>query len=416
MLLFALTGNAIAATSLLSIRHAAAQPLQNSAAKQIQDAQADYAATQVDITRDFLTEFADNLKTLADFGSLLYGARDLKLPSDASPATQAFFARIQPMQNWLAGGGSEIPDQYDLLQKIYEVADAIRQDLARPQTDPMMAALSSHTLETLGGLGLDWVTNANVLQKLADTGKISQPFAKFSGFLSFGADDLAAGIAGGVGSGNWQDPETAAHLLDALNRGAWAAVGFLVSGGDREVADLFSSAAGFAGAFVRGHTVDMFATAYMKLGGFDQAILDQYVSAQQARVAHNQAPVSFEDFVGFDPEILRAIDPTQRGAADAMFGLHVPPSPPRDTTQVTVITRTTYDHYNEVCQSGFCVRTDLTSAPHSDPSGSADGRGGVKFDIKPTSAGHLEINLVGKVLGGQHGNAGVWKIQRQEGQ
>jgi hypothetical protein len=413
----AFLGVALAALGPVAIPRAAAQPFPNDAEQQIQAVRDTQAIAQMDVIRDSLIGFADNLTTLADFGSLLYDFRDLKPPPDASPATSAFFAWIQPMQNWLAQGGGEVPNQQTvlLLQSMYAVTDAVRQDLARPQTDPAYATLSSHTLETLGSLTLAWSTSNDVLQKAVDAGKISQSFAKYAGFLSFGAADLTAGLAQGVGSGNWKNPDTVAHLLDALNRGSWAAVGFLASGGDREVADLFSNAAGFAATFARDHTVDMFANAYMQYGGYNQAILDLYTSAQNARLAHNQAPVSFEAFVGFDAQTLAAIDPTQRGAADARFGLRPPPSPSRDTTQVTVTTHTIQDHYNESCQSGFCVRTALPIPSATDPSRSADGRGGVEFDLRPVSDGQLDRQLIDKVLSGQANHTGAWTIHRQEG-
>jgi hypothetical protein len=289
------------------------------------------------------------------FAKLIYGFRDLTPPPDASAATRAFFNQIRPTQDWLARGGGGIPDQHEFLLKAYDLVEAIRQDLARSRTDPVMATLSSQTLQALRGMAFGWVTSSDNLQKWADAGKISKPLAKYAGFLSFGAEDLVQGIVGWTEHGTWQNPETAAHLLDAVNRGTWAAVGFMASGGNRQVADLFSSAAGFVGTFARDHTVDSFADAYMKFGGFDKAILDQYASSQQARLAHHQAPVSFEQFVHFDANILRAIDPTQRSAADARFGLRPPPAPPPDTTQV--ITRTTHEFYSDVCRSGFCVRT-----------------------------------------------------------
>jgi hypothetical protein len=364
-----LLGVAIAATSFLPCPHAAAQTAQNSAAQQIQGAQVD---------RDFLVKFADNLKTFADnlktsadFGKLLYDFKNLKPPPHASAETRAFFDRIRPAQAGLAGLGSAKPEGYDLLANIYELVDAIHQDMDRSSTSASMAPLSSHTLETLGTAGLAWVTSNDFLKKLVDAGKIdpqvgiSKPFAKYAGVLSFGADDLVAGLARLAGNGNWQDPETVSHLLDAFNRGTWAAVGFMVSGGNREVADLFSSAAGLVGTTVRERTVGMFADAYIKLGGFDKAILDQYSQAQRVRLTLNKPAQSFEEYVNFDAKMLRAIGPTQRSAADARFGLRAPPSP-RDTTPAIVISRITHDSYNEVCQSGFCVRTDLTSAQHVD--------------------------------------------------
>jgi hypothetical protein len=206
-----LLGVAIAVSSSLPGPYAAAQTSRNNAERQIQAAQADHTAAQFDISRDFLVEFADNLKTFADFGKLLYDFRDLKLPPDASAATRAFFDRIRPIQDGLARGGREVPDQHELLQKVYDVVKSLREDLARPHTDPLMATLSSQTLQTLRGMAFDWVTSSDTLQKWATAGKISQPFARYTGFLSFGADDLAQGMVGWAEHGTWRNPETAAH-------------------------------------------------------------------------------------------------------------------------------------------------------------------------------------------------------------
>jgi len=257
------------------------------AGQQMAIASGENAQAQIEMTRDFLEAFADNLSTLAESGHLLNDFSGIQLPDNASPAARAFFNKIGPAQNWLAAGGHEGPDRYALLSNIYDLIDSVHQDLDRPASTPLMAVLSSHTLEKLGGIGLDWISDNGHLQDLLKAGKISAPFAKYAGFLAFGADDLVAGAARLAGGANWQDPETATHLVDALNRGAWAAVGFLVSGGNAEVAKIYSDAANLVASVGRKVTLDAFVTADMQLGGAGAAILDEYIQAQNARLAHN---------------------------------------------------------------------------------------------------------------------------------
>ena len=350
---------------------AAQAPRSLPADHQLAIAQGAYDASQLQINSDFLASSAENLKTMADWGTVLSNLRDLKLPDNPSPATIGFFNRIKPYQAYLGAAGTDSPALHDFLLSAYAVADAIKQDLARPPGNPILTALSSNTLEQIQKFEFEWITSAKTLKALTDAGKISEPFAKYAGFLSFGAEDLAIWAGQGTGTGKWSDPEVLSHLLDGINRGAWAAVGFLASGGNREVAEAFSGAAGFIAPFVRDHTVDFFADQFMRWGGVNQTIIDQYTQAQQAHMARQQPVQSFEQFVGFNPAILQSVGRNAIANADARFGVRPPP----DQMPESVVTRTTSESYREVCRSGFCTRTNF--APEQPR------EGGVRINPKP---------------------------------
>jgi hypothetical protein len=391
-------GAAIAIFSPLSVRHAAAQTPRESGAQQSQD-------VQVYVRRDFLAGLAENLETFAEtvktsteFGKLFYDLHDLKRPRDPSPVARGFFDRIQPAQAVLGGLGK--PDHYDFLSRVYDLAHAIREDLNQPPAAGDMAILYPHTLEAAGKMGLAWVTSHEVLQQLVEAGKIdprigiSETFAKSAGVLAYGADDLMVFVARGASSGNWwKNPETLEHGLDALNRGLWAGVGFMLGG--REGADLFSNAADLTAKTAREYSAKWFAKAWAEHQGRDQTILGLYANAQLTRLAHHKTAISFEEFVNFDKQILGTIDLAKVRAANAGFGVHPPVSPPRETKQDVATTRIIQERYREVCRSGFCVRTELTSAQHADSSRNA---GGVIVDPRPLSAGTIPPGFTQKML------------------
>jgi hypothetical protein len=367
--------------------------------QQVATAAAEHAQTQIEITRDFLEDFAANLKTLADFGSLLYDFRDLKPPRDASPTALKYIDKILPMQDWLRQGGNELPNNLNLLSNIYDVIDSLRQDISRPTTNSLTVVVTSHTLESLEKMQLTWVTSNDVLQMLVDTGKISAPFAKYAGFLALGADDFAAGAGRLLGNHDMSDPETVTHLVDAANRAAWGTVGFLTSGGNPDAAKIYSDAANLVATVGRKVTLDAFVAADMKFGGAGAAILDQYTQAQYVRLAHNQPAQSFEQFINFDSAILRLIDPATRSSADARFGIRLPPL--RDPDPTIVVTNTTHDAYREVCLSGFCTRTsvpDASARPAAVYGGNHEGGFGLHSPQPPVATLLLQPNPSGVAI------------------
>jgi hypothetical protein len=98
------------------------------AIRQNEASQSDAAQQQIEVTRDSLADLANNLKTLSDFAKQLYDFRELKLPDDTSEQTREFFESLRPAQSELQGL-EYTPNHFDLLSYIYDLTDAVRQDL-----------------------------------------------------------------------------------------------------------------------------------------------------------------------------------------------------------------------------------------------------------------------------------------------
>jgi hypothetical protein len=392
--------------------------LARSAREQIEAAGADFDAANIEATRDYIANLADNLKTTADGLKTLYDLRDAK-PWSTSQADLSFFKNIAPTQDLLSGIDAEKADHYDLLQKLYDAADALRDDLQRtpaPHSNLAMVALSSDTFTKLGGVAIYLLASDKFLTPLVRDGMVSKSFRRYAGIISagagdlasavkeisangirdpegvsdlakaatesahaaissgflprsvarplaawtLGADDVAAGVARGLASGNWRDPETASRLLDGINRSAWGAVGYLVSDGNPKVAQWFSDTADFTAKTVRAQTLQLSVDGTMSFGGYDQAIRDQFAATQNALAAHHQPLLTIEEYAHGDPTILRALGASAQEVAAAR-SLANSGAVPKVESPIEVVTRTTTESYRQVCQAGFCTRINLAA-------------------------------------------------------
>jgi hypothetical protein len=352
-----------------------------------------WADKEIEVDREFLAQFAKNLKTFADFGKILYKYRDLKMsPGRPTATSRAFFDRIRPTQKWLSQGASKteqlVPDKYRLLPHAYDLVKSIEKDLTRDEFRSARAVVSSNTVQAAVGFGASLIYSEDFLKEYFRENRHSPFRVKLPGFLTFGAEELSKGIYGEISKGQFGNPEDVEHLLDGLNRAAWAAVGYLASGGNMKAASLIADMGGFIATNVRERSLQFWVDRFMENYKIDQAILDTYENAQRARIAHNQPAQSFEEFVGNDDsETFKFIKPEQIRAANARFGL---PSPDRTTTSFSS-TLTTKEHYREACDQSGCTHTDLATRPPAK-------EGGVRINPQPQLVGQPDGDFAARLI------------------
>lgn len=147
------------------------------------------------------------------------------------------------------------------------------------------------------------------------------------------------------------------RLLDALNRMAWGAVGTTVAGpaGGAVAAEIGDAVAKTGRAL----TFRAFLRAVVRDRGLDREMVANFHTLNRRRLASGLAPLSVQEFYGFDRDILDALDRRAIREANARYGL--PESPPRPEPTL-VVRRTRIERWSEVCRAGVCTRTPLPVA------------------------------------------------------
>ncbi len=292
------------------------------------------------VDRSALVAFSNNLIALADRLGTAHDALTL-------------------MADGMKHAKSGLPDSFGHLMKLSALMSAVEKDLTQ-STSSRITLLSSHTVEQLFRFGLEWLTDADTVKWMQQAGLVSETLARRLGYLTFGVDDMAAGVGRMVRSGRLDDIEGVTHLLDGANRTAWGAVGYLVSGGNRFVGEVFANVGGIAAETARDWTLPAFERAYAKLGGVDKTLMQSYIDAQSLIVSHGQRPKTFEEYFGWDKSIVNQLSKRQLQSVNARFGLQSLPQS-QWPAAVRVLSRTKHEHYREFCRGGFCTRTDLTT-------------------------------------------------------
>jgi hypothetical protein len=257
----------------------------------------------------------------------------------------------------------EFSEFYDRAGKMAELAAAISGDLEDKR--PFLS-LGSHTIEVALKYAVESATDPDRIAKALQQGLISPLSAKALGSLNLGGGDMIAG-AEHLLSQQTDRVEAWATLLDGINKSAWAGLGYAISGGNSSVAKTFSIIGGMAVQSGRTITAPMF-TAYNNWStGADQNLIQIWMTAEAARIRHGEKLRSFEEFYKSDPVILSQVSEADRQSANARLGLASPPPSQGSRMNVEVITRTFSEAYREVCNSGFCVRTDLSLTTPATP-------------------------------------------------
>jgi hypothetical protein len=250
----------------------------------------------------------------------------------------------------------ELSNLFDHAGTIAEFASAISGDLQDKRT---FLTLGSHTFEVAEKFAIEWTTDSDRVATWLRKGLISPLTGKAAGYLGlhYGAGDVMVGAQRVLG-GQGDRAEAWATLLDGVNKAAWGALGYAMSGGNDATAKTFSIIGEFAAKSGQVITAPMF-TAYANWKtGTDKNLIQIWAATQQGRLGRSEKVQSFEEFYAFDSVILGQVSEADRRSADARFGLRSRSRPP-GYTETQIVTRTFQEHYREVCKTYFCVRTDL---------------------------------------------------------
>jgi len=92
--------------------------------------------------------------------------------------------------------------------------------------------------------------------------------------------------------------------------------------------------------------------------GVGDILVAAFVQAQKTRLAKGMSPITFEAFVGWDPNLILAVGTAKIAELNAQYGFKT--TPPRSVDPIEVTVHRVSEHYREVCRSGVCAREDIT--------------------------------------------------------
>lgn len=314
-----------------------------------------FISQKFSISRDKLVNFADTVGTLARAVKTLHDEGQLKIPN-------------QDLKRVFVAPDDIFLDTLEHLQSLQSFQLALEKDIERAGIDGFMQ-LQSHTREEIARFGLQ--TMPALIEVLERQGLVRKGFA----VPTLGVENVVAAAASHAGRG-YATNDTVTSYIDGVNSAAWGGLGLAVSGGNLKVASAFQSLGSLAANAGRVTTASTFEKIYDRHNGIDDALVENWRTAQQSNMARGIKLQSVQQFYANDANLLEKIGNRRITESNRSFGI----SPP-STASVTVTRhKRSSISYREQCSRGRCWTSEHKVL--SGPLRPTQGPGGVLAELK----------------------------------